>query len=69
MGTVKIANAYEIRDMLKAKGGRYDADAKLWEVDAAAWARLVELSKSPGAGMNFKRGMAKARVMTDEKPS
>lgn len=59
---IKIENGYEIRDMLKAKGGTYDAGSKSWTISASAWDRLVELAKSPACGLGFARGMAKARA-------
>lgn len=62
MSQVRIYNAFEIRDMIKSKGGNYDAATKTWVVSSAAWQRMLELAKSPACGMSFSRGMAKARA-------
>ena len=34
---------YGIRDLIKAKGGKWDAASKTWTLDASAWARIAAL--------------------------
>jgi len=44
MSTVTLSGkTYGIRDMLKAKGGKYNAASKTWTVDADAWERIRKM--------------------------
>jgi len=41
MSTVQIAgNTYPVRDYIKSAGGKWDAAAKAWSIDEAAWDKL-----------------------------
>lgn len=44
MSKVQIAgNTYACRELIKGRGGRWDAAAKTWAIDEAAWAILANL--------------------------
>ena len=59
MSKVKVTgNTFNCKDLLKAAGGKWDAESKTWELDAAAWQSIVATnppSLSAGCtGMNSK---------------
>ena len=53
-----IANAYDIRDDLKAVGGTYHAPSKDWTITDEAFAKLN--ARSHAYGMRWVKGWAKA---------
>lgn len=60
MRQVIIENGYEIRDMLKTWGGKFDAASKVWTLTQAQFDRMTKFAaKGHSCGMGFVRGYAK----------
>ena len=53
-----IANAYDIRNDLKAAGGTYHAPSKDWTISDEAFAKLS--ARTHSFGMRWIKGWAKA---------
>lgn len=52
--TVRLHNAFSVKELVKSKGGRFEATTKAWVITGAAYAQLVEffetsIDKSGGA--------------------